>query len=173
MTDEEKKNKKTEALKRAILRFIPKNKRGFMQIGASCIIATELDKYYLPWQTAKIIGYEITNAYGLVVICQLNYTKLEKVHNAAVTIKIHSDNVYHSVTDFVEHFYQTICCQIHNIQLCFSKNEFKYGFSGKYKKETAEMTVRKLVNIKRKVDEKRRKKFPPPAVDCRTLFEQK
>lgn len=151
MTDEEKKAKKTEALKRAILRFMPKNKRGFMQVGASCIIPTELDKYYLPWQTAKIIGYEITNAYGLVVICQ----------NAAVTVKIHSDNVYHSVTDYVEHFYQTICWQIHNIQLCFSKNEFKYGFSGKYKKETAEMTVRQLVNIKRKVDAKRRKKLPP------------
>ena len=153
MTDEEKKAKKTEALKRAILRFMPKNKRGFMQIGASCIIPNELDKYYLPWQTAKIIGYEITNAYGLVVICQLN--------NAAVTVKFHSDNVYHSVTDYVEHFYQTICWQIHNIQLCFSKNEFKYGFSGKYKKETAEMTLRKLVNIKRKVDEKRRRKSKP------------
>lgn len=154
--DEIKQAQKQKALERAILKFIPKKQRGFMQIGASCIIPAELDKYYLPWVKAQIIGYEITNNYGLVVICKYHDKSCDKY--SPFTVKVSYKNVYHSIMDFVENFYQGISAQIVNIQQCFARNEI---FSSQHLKKTTEMTVKKLVNIKRKVDAKRRKKLPP------------
>lgn len=163
--DEIKQAKKQKALERAILRFVPKKKRGFLQIGATCVIPNQLNNYYLPFRKVRIKGYEITQTFGLVIICE----QLENP-KTSFTFKVHVENVYHSVTDYVEHFYQTTCWQIHNIQQCFAQNEI---FSSQHLKETTEMTLKQLVHIKRKVDAKRYKKIPPPTVDCRTLFEQK
>lgn len=163
--DEIKQAKKQKALERAILKFVPKKKRGFLQIGATCVIPNQLNSYYLPFRKIRIKGYEITQTFGLAIICeQLKNPK------TPFTFKVHVENVYHSVMSFAESFYNSICTQIHDIQQCFAKNEI---FSSPHLKETTKMTVRKLVNIKRKVDAKRRKKIPPPTVDCRTLFEQK
>lgn len=159
INDKIKQAKKQKALERAILKFVPKKKRGFLQIGASCIVA-ELTKKYLPYRRATIVGYEITKLYGLVIICMPS--------NGAFTFKIQVEHVYHSVMDFAEKNYDNICSQITFIQHNFANGTWKFK-----RNEEEATTVRKLVNIKRKVDAKRRKKFPPPAVDCRTLFEQK
>ena len=151
--DEIKQAKKQKALERAILKFVPKKKHGFLQIGATCVIPNQLNSYYLPFRKVRIKGYEITQTFGLVIICE----GLEKP-KTPFTFKVHVENVYHSVMDFAESFYASICTQIHDIQQCFSKNEI---FSSQHLKKTTEMTARQLVHIKRKVEAKCRRKSKP------------
>ena len=150
---------KQQALERAILRFMPKKKRGFMAIGASCIVPTQLDKIYFPYRKMKILGYEITNQFGLVVICM-------PYPSAAYTYKIEVEHIYHSITEFVEKHFNEICIeQIANLRKAFVNDEIPNSA-----KKTAESTLRSLINIKHKVEIKIRKKNPPLIVDCRDLL---
>lgn len=139
--------KKQEAIQRAILRFMPKKKRGFLTIGASVILPAELNRNYIPWKKAIITGYEITNKYGLVAICM-------PYPNAAFTVKFKIENIYHSITDYIKSNYNDILKQLQELQIAF-----QFGrFVNDREKEKTRLVICQLINAKRRIEAVDKKK---------------
>lgn len=149
---------KQQALERAILRFMPKKKRGFMKIDSVAFVENDNLFYSMPFIRCYIKEYRITKN-GLETSVLLYNRK----NNIIFCIE-NEDKIYHSIMEFAEKHYQEICQQIKDIQQQFANNIIPINI-----KATAELTVKRLLNIKRKVEAKRKRKFPPPAIDCRAF----
>ena len=150
---------KTEALQRMILKFMPKQKRGFMKFDSVAFVENDNPFYSMPFIRCYIKEYRITKN-GLETSVLLYNRK----NNIIFCIE-NEDKIYHSIMEFAEKHYQEICQQIKDIQQQFANNIISTNI-----KATAELTVKRLLNIKRKVEAKQKRKFPPPAIDCRDLL---
>ena len=142
MTDE-----KQKALQRAILKFMPKKKRGFLTIGASVIVPSQLSKNYLPWQKAFIVGYEITDRFGLTLICMpYKYT--------SICFKVGIEHAYHSITEYIKLNYKNILKQIEELQIAF-----QYGrLINDKEKEKTRLVICQLINARHRIEATDKKK---------------
>ena len=142
MTDE-----KQKALQRAILKFMPKKKRGFLTIGASVIVPSQLSKNYLPWKKVFIVGYEITDRFGLTLICMpYKYTSF--------CFKVGIEHAYHSITEYIKLNYKDILKQIEELQIAF-----QYGrFINDKEKEKTRLLICQLINARHRIEVTDKKK---------------
>lgn len=131
---------KQEALQRAILKFMPKKKRGFMRIESSCVVPSGLGENYLPYKKAVIKGYEITNEFGLVVILKIPF-------ESAFVFKVKVEHVYHSIIDYIKSNYSNVFDQKAKLYCALKCGKFK---TEKDKKKT-ELVYRQLSNIMKKI----------------------